>query len=401
VSDTAPDTRIILVSGKGGVGKTTVAAATAVDLAARGRRTLVMSFDVAHSLRDALGLGGFLQGQAHGAVTPVADNLDMLEVDVSKEIEAEWGPIYRHFSMLMSHGGLTEVLSSELAMLPGMEDVSALLAVDRHARSGEYDALVLDCPPTASTLRFIGMASGLKWYANHRLGRERRMVRMMRPLASLFHGEAYYLPADEFFAAYEGIVARLDSVEAMLRSPEVTSLRLVCTPEKVVARETQRAFMYFCMYGVLVDQILVNRVFPQEDPYFHNFALSQQAMIGDMHDWFAGVPLTPVPMLEEEVAGREALASFGARLSNGRDPAAFYRQESPITVTEEADGWRFAIKMPFVGKSDIQMSRQAEELMLRVGTFKRHISIPSAMMKATKTRAAMEGDTLVVRLSES
>ncbi|NBC34129.1 MAG: TRC40/GET3/ArsA family transport-energizing ATPase [Alphaproteobacteria bacterium] len=400
MSDTAPNTRIILVSGKGGVGKTTAAAATAIDLAARGRRTLVMSFDVAHSLRDSLGLGGFLQGAAHGAVSPVTDNLDMLEIDVSKEIEAEWGPIYRHFSMLMSHGGLTDVLSSELAMLPGMEDVSALLAVDRHARSGEYDALVLDCPPTASTLRFIGMASGLKWYANHRLARERRMVRMMRPLASLFHGEAYYLPADEFFAAYEGITARLDAVEAMLRNPEVTSLRLVCTPEKVVARETQRAFMYFCMYGVLVDQILVNRVFPEEDPYFRQFALSQQAMIADMRDWFAGVPLTAVPMLEEEVVGPEPLARFGARLSEGRDPGAFYRQDSPITVTEEADGWRFAIKMPFVGKSDIQMSRQGEELMLRVGTFKRHISIPSAMMKATRTQAAMEGDTLVVRLSE-
>ena len=389
-------TRIILISGKGGVGKTTVAAATALRIANRGRKTLVLSFDLAHSLRDSFCLGGLIELPSNERTTRITSHLDMKEVDTSKEIDNEWKPIYKYVSSLMSHGGLGKALSSELAMLPGMEDVASLLALDRYARSGDYEAIVLDCPPTASTLRFIGMASGLKWYANHRLRRERKLVKLLRPFAAMIHNESFYLPTDDFFAAFEQIVEKLDSIEAMLGDPSISSLRLVTNPDIMVVRETQRAFMYYCMYGMLVDQIVVNRIFADDEPYFHEVAKAQAAVIEEVRSSFSSTPIVTIPFLAEEVVGVDALERFATTLFAESDPGGFFHQGSTICLEEEQNGFRLEVNMPFVGKGDVEMTRKGDYLMLRVGTFKRHMSIPAAVVRCKNSSATMKDGNLIV-----
>lgn len=388
-------TRIILVSGKGGVGKTTVAAATAVGMAERGLRTLILSFDLAHSLRDSFGLGGFIKVDSSADVVPITPRLDMKEIDIAEQMELEWQPIYQHLAGFISIGGISKVLASELAMLPGMEDISSLLALDRYTKSNQYDVIVLDCPPTASTLRFIGMSSGLRWYASHRLARERKLANLLRPAAKLLHKESFYLPGDDFFAAFKQLGDRLEQVERMLRDAKVTSVRLVTNPEKMVLRETQRAYMYFCMYGMSLDQIVINRVFSPEEPYFGEAARAQEGVVEELRCSFGGVPMVTVPFLTEEVVGLERLQRFSEGLFHSNEPSQV-STASPIEVKQEQGGYRLEVIMPFAEKGDVNVTRQGDDLTLRVGTFKRHLSLPSLLSRYTKTRASFEDQKLVV-----
>lgn len=389
-------TRIILVSGKGGVGKTTVAAATALGMAERGLRTLIMSFDLAHSLRDSFGLGGFIKASGSGDVVPVTDRLEMKEIDIAEQVELEWKPIYQHLGALMSMGGITKALASELAMLPGMEDVSSLLALDRYTLSGRYDAIVLDCPPTASTLRFIGMSSGLRWYASHRLARERKLANVLRPIAKVLHKDSFYLPGDDFFIAFKQLGERLERVEEMLRDSSVTSVRLVTNPEKMVLRETQRAFMYFCMYGMALDEIVINRVLSNEDPYFGEAARAQGNLVDELRSSFGEIPVVTMPFLAEEVIGLERLRHFAAGLFETGDPSEVGRRASPIEMQQEEDGYRLVVSMPFAEKGDVSVMRQGDDLTLRVGSFKRHLNLPSLLSRYSRTRASLEDQKLVV-----
>lgn len=390
-------TRIILVSGKGGVGKTTLAAATALEIAKSGRKTLILSFDLAHSLRDSFGLGGFVELAPEEDAYALTPFLDIKELDVSKEIAKEWGPVYGHLAKLMSRGGLDSALSQELAMLPGMEDISALLALHKYVRLGRYETVVLDCPPTASTLRFIGMASGMKWYVDNRLKRERALAQVLRPLARMIDRDSFHLPGDDFFATFAEIVQSLTALEERLQDPDVTSLRLVCNPERIVMRETQRAFMYFSMYGVAVDQVVINRVFVDDEPYFRAHAQNQQDLIASVSASFEGVPCVQVPFLEGEVVGLAALERFAAAVYGGQDPAAILHRRTPVTYTVEGEEFVMTMSLPFAEREQLDVSRQGEDLLIRVGTFKRRVTLPTAFATFAENVASLEDGVLRVR----
>jgi arsenite-transporting ATPase len=260
-----------------------------------------------------------------------------------------------------------------------------------------YDTIVLDCPPTASTLRFIGMASGLKWYANNRLPRERALAKVLRPLARIVDKEAFFLPDDAFFGAFAQITARLESIEGLLLDPDVTSLRLVANPERMVLRETQRAFMYFSIYGVAVDQVVFNRVFSRDEPYFQGFAAAQKTLIETMADAFEGVPVATVPFLAFEVVGVEALDKFATILFGDTDPGAVLHRRTPVVFKQEKDEFQLEVAVPFVEKQDIEVSRQADAVTIRVGTFKRRIGLPDGVARYAHNDAKMVDQKLVVR----
>ena len=394
--------RIILVSGKGGVGKTTVAAATGVAAAAQGYRTLVLSFDLAHSLTDSFDLEDALFMQHRGLPVQVAERLEVQEIDVQEEMERYWSEVYRYSAELMMGGGLDAVVAEEVAIMPGMEDIVALLRLNQCVTEDRYDVIVLDCPPTSDVLRFVGYSSTLEWYARKRLKMDRQLSKLVRPLANVLTATApQYVPDDTYFAALQRLFVNLEGVDQLLRDPKITSVRLVTNPDKMVVRETQRAFMYFCMYGMTIDAVIINRLLPLTEGYFAQWAQSQAAYAQDIRAYFDPVPVITLPFWSQEVVGMAQLETFSQQLYEDRDPAAFFMDMPSYGFIKEAAGrYRLEIKLPFVPKEQIDLSRYGEDVVVRVGTFKRNILLPRSIVPLTTVNATMEGDTLVVRFAE-
>nr|UYH37515.1 TRC40/GET3/ArsA family transport-energizing ATPase [Myxococcaceae bacterium MCy9487] len=394
--------RIILVSGKGGVGKTTVAAATGWAAAKKGHRTLVLSFDLAHSLSDSFDQEEQLFQQHKGLPRRVAENLDLQEIDVQEELERNWKDIYRYSAALMTGGGLDEVVAEEVAIMPGMEDMVALLHLNRYVTERRYDVIVLDCPPTSEALRFVSFSTTLDWYARKRLKTDQTLVKLLRPMASVLSETAKsYLPDDAYFTALQRLFERMGGIDQMLRDPKVTSVRLVTNPEKMVVRETQRAFMYFCMYGITTDSVVINRLLPQGDGYFAQWAQAQQAQSHDIKEYFSPVPVSSLPLLSNEVVGVAQLEKFSQLLYAERDPAEFFIDAPSYGFTKKPSGdYHLELQLPFVGKEQIDLSRKDEDLVIRVGTFKRNVLLPRAIIPLRTEGASMENGRLVVRFAK-
>ena len=264
--------RIIFFAGKGGVGKTSAAAATGIKAAEHGNRTVIMSLDVAHSLSDIFDTEKALISQSKGQPSRVGENLWIQELDIQEEIEKNWGDIHKYLSTLLNTTGLDEILAEELAILPGMEEVSLLLHINRYARDNRFDVVLLDCAPTGESLRFISIPTTLEWYINKLFKIEKTIVKYARPVAK--HLMDVPLPGEDYFNAIERLFEKLSGVDTLLTNPEITTVRLVTNPEKIVLKETQRAFMYFSLYKMSIDAVIMNRVLPDalSEPYFQGLA---------------------------------------------------------------------------------------------------------------------------------
>src|SRR4051812_34826773 len=299
--------RILLFSGKGGVGKTSLAAATGVRLAGLGKRTLVMSVDPAHSLGDAFDLGGDLFDSRTGDPLALGPNLDIQEVNIQREIRRHWQEIASYVSGVLRTTGVNDVEAEELAILPGMEELSAMMYVNQFRREQRYDVIVLDCAPRAESMRFVSMPTTLEWYMKHIFPFQRGILKAVRPLANRV--SPVELPTDSYFANIQDLFGKLDGIGELLEDPKVTSVRLVTNPERMVLRETQRAFVYFSLHGLTVDGIIVNRVLPVEitDAFFLEWRNSQGRILEEIEAYFAPVPVRRVPLFTHEVLGRERL----------------------------------------------------------------------------------------------
>ncbi len=318
--------RIILISGKGGVGKTTVAAATALAAAQYGSRTLVMSFDLAHSLADAFDLDRRLFDQQQGLPVPVADHLAMQEVDVQEEVVRHWGNVYKYLALVFASTGLPAVVAEELAIIPGMEDVVTLMYLNQYLTEQTYDTLVVDCPPTGESLRFVSMPTTIEWYMQKLFGLERNVMKVARPLVRRL--ATIPLPDDSYFAAIERLFARLEGIEKILVDPQITAVRLVTNAEKMVVRETQRAYMYFSLYGMITDRVIINRLFPTSEGYFSRWSATQAGHVAEIRDYFQPVPVTTLPLFADEVVGVARLQEVAEALYQGADPTQFSMQET-------------------------------------------------------------------------
>lgn len=392
--------RIILYSGKGGVGKTTVAAASGLRCSNLGYRTLVMSLDVAHSLADSFDLNVHLQDKHMGEAIHIKDNLWIQEIDVQAEIERYWGDVYKYLALLLNTTGIDKVVAEELAIIPGMEEVICLLYLNDYLMNSTYDVLILDCAPTGESLRFISMPSTLEWYMKKLFKLERNLMKAARPLAKTFTDIP--LPEDSYFRALESLFKRLQGVDKVLLDNEITSVRLVTNAEKMVIKETQRAFMYFCLYGMAVDLVVINRLLPTEagDGYFRKWLATQGRHIESIEDYFAPVPAIKLPLLEDEAVGLDKLETVAELLYEGRDPRKVFFAERPFEYTKEGNYGYLRLKLPFLSKEHLDLYRGNDELIVRVGSFKRHIPIPRAFLSLQIKGAKIEGDKLWVTFQE-
>src|ERR1044071_3031168 len=315
--------RILLFSGKGGVGKTSLAAATGLQLSRLGHRTLVMSVDPAHSLADAFDLEIGLFDAKTGDPLPINDNLSIHEVNIQKEIKRHGRGISSYVIAVLRTTGISDVEAEELAILPGMEELSAMMYVNQFRRDQRYDVIVLDCAPPAESMRFVSMPTTLEWYMKHIFPFQRGILKAVRPLANRV--SPVELPTDNYFANIQDLFGKLDGIGELLEDPQITSVRLVTNPERMVLRETQRAFVYFSLHGLTVDGIIVNRVLPNNvtDAWFAEWRNSQGKILEEIEAYFAPVAVKRVPLFTHEVLGRERLEELASTLYGAsEDPAA-------------------------------------------------------------------------------
>jgi len=391
--------RILLYSGKGGVGKTSVAAATGVQCANVGHKPLVMSVDPTHSLADSFDLGQQLFHGATGEPVKVSENLWIQEVNVQREIKKHWQEISGYITSLLRTSGLGDVEAEEMAIFPGMEELSALMYVNQYRRSSEYDVVVLDCAPTAESLRFISLPTTLDWYMKHVFSWERKLFRAIRPIANRV--APVELPADSYFQNIRDLFNKVEGIDTVLEDAKTTSVRLVTNAEKMVLRETQRAFVYFSVHGLTVDRIIVNRLFPVEihDEFFEGWRELQGKVLSEIETYFAPVPVSRVPLFKSQVLGVERLKELAEVLYDGDvDPAKVSRTERPYSFVRVDGQYQIRLAMPFAEKGEIGLFKKEDELVVEIGTLRRHIGLPTSMTNLTPSSARMEGTMLIVEL---
>jgi len=394
--------RILLFSGKGGVGKTSLAAATGLELSRLGRRTLVMSVDPAHSLADAFDLETNLFHGKTGDPLAIDDKLAIHEVNIQKEIKRHWREISSYVSSVLRATGINDVEAEELAILPGMEELSAMMYVNQFRREDRYDVIVLDCAPTAESMRFVSMPTTLEWYMKHIFPFQRGLLKAVRPIANRV--APFELPTDNYFANIQDLFGRLDGIGELLEDPHVTSVRLVTNPERMVLRETQRAFVYFSLHGLAVDGVIVNRVLPERvtDEYFSEWRASQRRVLEEIENYFAPVPVKQVPLFTHEVLGRERLEELARALyGGGEDPAAVIRTEAPYTFTKVDGHYEIQLRLPFAAKGEVGLFKKGDELVVEIGTLRRHIGLPTSMAALSPGRAKLENKVLTVEMKEN
>jgi len=386
--------RIVLVTGKGGVGKTTVAACTALRAADSGHRTLITSTDPAHSLADALAVS---LGSDPGEVV---SNLDGQQIDTQRQLDRYWGSIRRQLMDVLDWGGAGGIEAEEFLVFPGMDELFALLEVNRHARSGQYDVIVVDCAPTAETLRLLSLAEVLSWYFEKVLPTERRLMKAARPILSRLTDLP--LPQDEVFTTAQSVFESIEGVKELMSDPAITSARLVVNPEKMVIDEARRTYSYLGLFGYGVDGVIVNRVLPQEvaDPYFERWRAIQKGHLDTVEDAFAEVPRLHLRLFDDEMVGVDRLRFMAGELYGQQDPILDFTATHPFRIIEVNGGVAMEMDIPFVEKTDLDVYRHGHELYIQVGPYRRSFILPDALHRREVTRARLDDGTLTVSFAD-
>ena len=385
--------RILLFTGKGGVGKSTVAAGTAALAAARGLRTLVLSTDAAHSLADAFG------SPVGSEPTEVAERLFVQQVDAQLRFEQSWAEIQRYLLTVLDVAGVDPVAAEELTVIPGAEEVLALLELRLQVLSGEWDVVVVDCAPTAETLRLLALPEALGWYMQRVLPVQRRVVKALRPVLQKAAGAP--MPGDTVFDAVERLHAELDEVRAMLSGPEA-SVRLVLTPENVVLAEARRSYTTLSLYGYRVDGVVANRVFPAEgsDDWRAGWVMAQDDVLDQVGQSFVGLPVWRSVYRSREPVGVAALAELARDVYGTDDPLAAPGGDGPFRISRTASGALLRLSLPFVTRAEVDLARNGDELVLTVGSYRRLLTLPSGLARFRIAGARVDTGELQVRFEE-
>ncbi|MCI4334046.1 MAG: ArsA family ATPase [Thermoplasmata archaeon] len=383
--------RVIIYTGKGGVGKTSLAAATALGAAAHGHRTLVLSTDSAHSLGDSLGTP---LGPDPRTVAP---NVDALEIDVLTELERSWKAVHEYLLRLLASQGVEEITAQEVVILPGMELIAALLRLDGIEQEHRYDTAVLDTAPTAETLRLLSFPDAIEWYFDRVLRMQRRVTRVVR--STVGRAMKTPLPSEGFFDTLEELHERFRRVRALLTDPGRSTVRLVVNPERMVIAETQRAYTYLCLFGLTVELLVVNRIMPKEatSGYFAPTRSEQDRNLGSLEELFGALPQLPVPRYPREVIGRESLDQLGKDVFGENDPARIWPSSPPIRFRMREGAPSIELTLPLVDPSAVQLSQRGDTLYLTVGAYRRSIALPVAYTRSQVERAYFDKGTFVIR----
>jgi arsenite-transporting ATPase len=390
--------RVILFTGKGGVGKTTIAAATAVRAARSGERTLVMSTDPAHSLADAFEV-------AIGSdPTEIAPNLWGQQVDAQQRLEDNWREIQDYMVQVMNWAGTDALQAEELTVIPGIDEIFALIDVKTHVESEWYDVVIVDCAPTAETLRLLSLPDIMNWYIERIFPVQRRVARAVRPLVT--RTTSLPIAGDRVFAAVERLHHNLEGVRRILADEHVSSVRLVVNPEKMVIAEARRTYTYLGLFGYRVDAVIVNRILPTDvtDPYFGKWKDIQAEHLATVHESFEPVPILEARLFDREMVGITLLDEMASEVYGERRATALLFRDDPIQVRKQADGYVLRIRLPFVSSGDLDVHRRGDELFVRVGPYKRNLLLPQTLKRMTVRAAALVDDHLDItfgRLNEA
>ena len=382
--------RVLLFTGKGGVGKTTVAAATAVRAAEAGLRTLVMSTDPAHSLGDSF------DEEIGSAPTRIADRLWAQQIDAQERLEDNWREIQDYMIQLMNWAGTETIQAEELTVLPGLDEIFSLIDVKTHVESGAYDVLIVDCAPTAETLRLLSLPDVMQWYIERIFPVERRIVKTVRPIVSRV--TTLPIAGDRVFDAVERLHRNLDSVKKILTDEAVSSVRLVVNPEKMVIAEARRTYTYLGLFGYRVDAVVVNRVLPPDvtDPYFGKWKDIQAEHLATVHESFEPVPILTARLFDREMIGIRLLEEMAAEVYGELDAADILYRDEPIRVRKRGTGYVLTMRLPFASREDMDIHRRGDELFIRVGSYKRNLILPQTLKRMTVREANFAGDRLEI-----
>jgi arsenite-transporting ATPase len=353
-------------------------------------------------LADAFDLETDLFHGTTGDPYRINERLAIHEVNIQKEIKRHWREISTYVISVLRTTGISDVEAEELAILPGMEELSAMMYVNQFRRERRYDVIVLDCAPTAESMRFVSMPTTLEWYMRHIFPYQRGLLKAVRPIANRV--SPIELPPDSYFGNVQDLFAKLEGIDELLEDPKTTSVRLVTNPERMVLRETQRAYVYFSLHGLTVDGIIVNRVLPAEvsDAFFREWRVSQGRILEEIEAYFAPINVKRVALFTHEVLGRERLEELaGVLYQEKEDPAAVVRTEAPFTFVKRDGHYEVRVQLPFAVKGEVGLFKKGDELVVEVGTLRRHIGLPTSMAALSPTRATLENKVLTVEMKES
>jgi arsenite-transporting ATPase len=384
--------RILLFTGKGGVGKTTVAAATAVTCADRGLRTIVLSTDPAHSLADSYSV------PLGPEPTPVVAGLWGQQLDAQRRLEEAWAEVQGYVTAVLGWVGLDAVTAEELAVVPGLDEVFGLADIEHHARSGDWDVVVVDCAPTAETIRLLSLPEILSWYLSRVFPVTRAVAGAVRPVLSRV--SSVPVPGEDVFEASRRFAERLDAVREVLADTGRTTARLVVNPERMVVAEARRTYTYLSLFGYRTDAVVVNRLLPTSvaDPWFRKWRAIQTEHLETIDAAFAPIPLLRGELAAEEIVGVDRLRRFGAALYADADPTAVLHDGEPLRVTAGAgEGDRvLSLQLPFADPDDLDVGRRDGELLVRVGTWRRALLLPDSLRRRPSAGARIVGDRLEI-----
>lgn len=386
--------RVVLFTGKGGVGKTTVAAATAVQAARAGNRTLVMSTDPAHSLADSF------DAEIGEHATPLAANLWAEQINAQSRLETNWREIQDYFVQVMNWAGVETIQAEELSVIPGLDEIFSLIDVKTHVEGGKYDLLVVDCAPTAETLRLLSLPEVMNWYIERIFPVQRRVIKGVRPIVTRM--TSLPIAGDRFFAAVERLHRNLDAVHRILTDERSSTVRLVVNPEKMVIAEARRTYTYLGLFGYRVDAVVVNRIFPEDvtDPYFGKWKDIQAEHLQTVRQSFEPVPILTCRLFDREMVGLSLLQEMGHEVYGQRPVTDVLYQDDPIRVRRRAGGYVLVMRLPFVNREDMDIHRRGDELYVRVGTYKRNLILPQTLQRLTIRGANFVGNQLEIAFAK-
>lgn len=394
--------RVIVHTGKGGVGKTSISAATALRCAEMGLKTIVISTDTAHSLADSL------EKKIGPEPVELLPNLWAQEVDARYSMDKYWGRFQKYLVTLFSRGGIDDIVAEEVTILPGLEEGAHLLWINKYFEDGVFDVLIVDAAPTAETLRLLSLPDVTRWWLERVMTLTRGAAKILRPIGRVLNrgnNPDSSMPDDDAWDQIKNLFDTLDKVRDLLAQPEIASIRLVVNPEKMVIKETQRTYTYLNLYGYATDAIICNRIIPEEvtDPYFAMWKANQQENIEYIGEAFGGLPVLKAPLFGGEVGGLESLRKLADQLYGDTNPAEQKHtgQTHSIEKDETSGQYTLRVPLPFVDKDDMDLYRSRDEITLRVGPYRRNIVLPYALWDLEIADAKFEESTLCIRFNNN
>jgi arsenite-transporting ATPase len=382
--------RIILYLGKGGVGKTTISAATAVRSARLGKRTLVVSTDLAHSLADCL------NKPLSSEPKELAPNLWAQEVNALDEMRRGWGKLQDSMSKILRSHGIDSVMAEELALIPGMDEIVSLINIYRNAREGNFDVVIIDAAPTGETVRLLSMPDTFQWYAGRIMNLQSGTLNLARPLIKAF------LPSADILEAVNELSERVKALREVLVNPDISSYRPVVNPERMVIKEALRAETYLALFGYPIDAVVSNRVLAKgdyQDAFMQELYRNQTKFQQQIYNTFAPLPIWEAPYYSHEIIGISQLGKLADVMFGDEDPTQIFYRGQIQEVTRQGDAYILRLPLPHVEMDKVLMTKKGDEMIIEIGNFKRDITLPSVLANQEATLARFVNNALEIHFA--